>query len=366
MIEDQGDLGGPADREGVNSAHPRLAAREGERVLRRRVVQAVNQLADVAQFAPKHEVDEGDLPSVEVGEVDAGAEGTSAAVARVGQDAAAQHAHGDRVVEEREVDGRLQGLDHGVVLGVEDRLVADGHLGHGAIAAYQCLAEVQAPRAVELRQQRQRARCGRQHRLHEVLAGVAPVEQVRKEDPLVDLPARLRGLGQRAVDGVLGPGRDQAGDGLGGGERQLVDTHVAAAAVGQLVVDVLGVPGQVRVAGLPGRLLGALGHGPLGRRAFGPRGHGRDQPVAVLQMGDQQAGVHHGFPAERWRRGRRGVPGAARPGRCGRSGRHGCVHAGWSPRRCRRGGALAARGVRRQRPLSPRCTIAANSSPKTS
>ena len=100
-------------------------------------LQPAVDLVDEAEVADREE-QVGDLAAVEVGEVQAGAEDAPAGVARVLDDAAAQHADLDLRVEQDEVDRRLQRAGRRVVLGVEVARVAQLDGADVAAAARRC------------------------------------------------------------------------------------------------------------------------------------------------------------------------------------------------------------------------------------
>ena len=111
----QQQLAAAADRVRLRGGDPQL--------LDPRLAQPAVDLVDEPEVADREE-QVGDLAAVEVGEVQAGAEDAPAGVALVLDDAAAQHADLDRVVEQHEIDRGLERRDRRVVLGVEVARVA--------------------------------------------------------------------------------------------------------------------------------------------------------------------------------------------------------------------------------------------------
>ncbi len=176
VVHAQQQLAAAADRERLGRGDPQLVGAE--------------DLVDEAEVADREEQVR-DLAAVEVREVQAGAEDAAAGVARMVDDAAAQHADLDLVVEQQEVDRRLERAERGVVLGVEVTRVAELDRADVAGALHVGLAEVECARLAEAVDLVDGERCGRQHRLDQVPAGVGLREHVGEERALRDLQPRL-------------------------------------------------------------------------------------------------------------------------------------------------------------------------------
>ena len=127
---------------------------------RSRVGEAAQHLVHQPEVAHREE-QVGDLAAVEVREVQPGAEDPPAGVARVLDDAAAQHRDLDLLVEQREVDRGLQRAGRGVVLGVEVARVAQLDRADLAVADDRRGAEIDVAGALQLLDgARARARSG--------------------------------------------------------------------------------------------------------------------------------------------------------------------------------------------------------------
>src|SRR5207248_360232 len=141
-----------ADGEALDRADPELLAAIG---LRRHVGERNAAVDLIDQPKVAKEVPEiADLPLVEMREVDARAEQALAGVARVIDHAAAQHADVATLIEQRDVDRRLERHERRFVLGVEEARVLHRHDRRLALALDAGAAEVERARALELRKPR--------------------------------------------------------------------------------------------------------------------------------------------------------------------------------------------------------------------
>ena len=228
------------------------------------VVPAVH-LRQRADLPLEHELDERDLPVVEVGQVQARAEDPPPGVLGMDRDSAAQHGDPDRVVEEHEVDRRLERRDRRVVLGVQERVVLGRDDPDLALAVDADDAEVRGPGPPEAVDAVERLRLRLRHRVQQMRAAARVGEHVGEEDPLLDLEALLVLLQQLALGVDRGAGRQQVGVALGRGVDELGHAQRPCAPVGELVVDRLGLGAEPRLAlgaGLGGRRQ-RVGHGGL-------------------------------------------------------------------------------------------------------
>ena len=144
-------------------------------------------------------------------EVDPRAEQALAGVARVIDHAAAQHADVATLIEQRDVDRRLERHERRFVLGVEEARVLHRHDRRLALALDAGAAEVERARALELRKPRRRSRQRQQRGVAKMRAGERIGEHGGQEKPLGDFQALLVLLQARRLGGELGVARQQAG-----------------------------------------------------------------------------------------------------------------------------------------------------------
>ncbi len=185
-------LGTPADGEAIDQREPGLLCpRRGHAIGLRTRRNAALDLAEVSELASQQEIDQRDLAVVQVGQVDAGAEDPPARVLRMGHRRSAQHADADFIVEQREVDAGLQGLDRLVILGVEVLEVAQRQPCGAALALDHYLAEVRGASGAEAGQRRHRPAGRPQHRLDQVGPGAPVAQDGAEEDSLAELVSLL-------------------------------------------------------------------------------------------------------------------------------------------------------------------------------
>ena len=183
VVDGQQQLAAAADRVRLGGGDPQL--------LDLGLAQPAEDLVHEPEVADREE-QVGDLAAVEVREVQAGAEDALAGVARVLDDAAAQHADLDRRVEQDEVDRGLERAGRRVVLGVEVARVAqldDADVAaRGSTAAVpRSTLPVASQRVAVLERELRRA----QHHVDQVAAGLRVGEHVAEQRALRDLVAVL-------------------------------------------------------------------------------------------------------------------------------------------------------------------------------
>ncbi len=257
---------------------------------------------------------------MQLAQVDPGAEDPSPPVARVGHHPAAEDADAGPVVQQDQVDGRLQVVDQPVVLGVQAVLVVDRQM-RGAVAQFdEDRAQVEPVLAAERVLQVQGPGGRSEHRVHQMPAGVGGGQQTAEEDALVDLQALLLRLRPGLLNGHQLRAGDQPREALGSGVGEPVQAQWEPAAVGEDVVDLLGVVVHQRVA-RPAAGLDGLGREvPLPRVARVRLGQRRDRLPCQRHVPGQGLGVllqHAGDgrqglgPGDRWH-GHPSSPAAAR------------------------------------------------------
>ena len=225
------------------------------------------------------------MAAVEVGEVDARAEDPPPRVARVLDDAAAEDADLDLRVEQREVDRDLGRAERRVVLGVEVARVAQLEHPRPPLAAQRSGPEVGDAAGAEVVEALERLRGRAQHRPHEVRARGGRGEHVREQQALRDLEPLLVGERPRVLGLQRLARRHQPGHALRRTRQQRLEPQRPAAAVGQLVVERVGVDAQEALARPVGILAAALQ----------VRGEGRAVAVELAGEGGLDGG--HATPA---------------------------------------------------------------------
>jgi hypothetical protein len=179
-------------------------------------------------------------------EVDPGAEDAPPGVFRMSRRRAPEDADLDHIVEEHEVDGRLEGHGPRAVLCVEKWMILQRHVADAIATIESHRTEVDRPRTAELGERRERFGLGLRHRVNQMSAATRVGEYLGEEDALVDLQSPLVLLREPALGVDLGTGGDEAGMALRGGIYQLRDPQGAGEPVGQLLVDRLGLVAQSR------------------------------------------------------------------------------------------------------------------------
>ena len=135
--------------------------------------------------------DERNLAAIEVGQIDAAAEDAAAAIFGMVDDTAAQNRDIARGIEGRDVDADLHGIDRGLILGVEETRVRHDQVDGAAMTLQANGAKVEHSLGREGRECIRRARVRQQHRMAQVKPGAVLAEDVRDQDPLVDLETIL-------------------------------------------------------------------------------------------------------------------------------------------------------------------------------
>jgi hypothetical protein len=124
-------------------------------------------------------------------EVDPGAEHTPPGVFRMSRRRSPQDADLDRIVEEHEVDSRLESGRPRSVLGVEERVVLQRHQTDVIATIESHRTEVDRPRAAEFAERRERFGLGLRHCVHQVGPAARVRENLGEEDALIDLQPLL-------------------------------------------------------------------------------------------------------------------------------------------------------------------------------
>jgi len=154
-------------------------------------------------------------------------------------------AHADAVVEQDEVDGDLERSGRDVVLRIQERVVLHGHVADIAVTVDAHRAQIGAAGALEVLEQGERLGRGLRHGVDQVEARARVREDVRDEDPLIDLEPLLVLLQQLALGGDGGAARQVLGKLLGCGVDELGDAQLPPEAVRETGVDRLHVATQV-------------------------------------------------------------------------------------------------------------------------
>ncbi len=234
MVHHVQELTRAADREPLDRRDPQLLANARD---------AAEDLVDVAHVA-HHVEQEVDPPVVEVGQVDPGAERPLAGVARMVDDAAAEHPDLDLGIEQDQVDGRLGLVQRVPVLGVEVARVAQLEHAGAAVASDASVAEVDGAGRAELVEALERKLGRVEHRLDQVAPGARDLEDLGEQQTLRKLDAFLVGELAGALLFDLGACRYEARDSVGRLVKKLLDPDRSRAPVGQRVVELLdGQPG---------------------------------------------------------------------------------------------------------------------------
>ena len=240
--------------------------------------QPTEELVHVAEIA-RDEEEVVDASVVEVREVEARAEDAPAGVARVGDDRAADHAHLDLRVEQREVDGDLGRRQRVAVLRVQVPVVPDLEIRSTAAALEIGAAEIGDAGRAEVVEPREPFLRRSQHRPDEMRAAPRRGEHEREEQSLRSLDALLLGQGPRPLGRHLRACRHEAGEAFGRRVDKRLIAHRPAQIVGERGVDRLRVCAQERGA------LGVERRLQLGRRLglrLGPLRAGRQAPEQFL------------------------------------------------------------------------------------
>lgn len=266
MIEYQQQLHSAADREAIHGGDPRF--RDRKRLPARAVLDQdpPQQLVNVAQFAAQQEIHQRDAAGVQFLEVYPGAEHPLAPVAGMAHLPAAQQADIDARVEQRQVHGGLHVVDLPVILRVEAIVAAHGQPRRAIHPLNAHRAQVSDPGPGEFRQQAQRPGSRPQHGAEQVRPGCRRAQHPAQEDALVDLPAFLACLRPRPLGRHLAGRGHQARKGGSGSRHQLRQPQITGAAVGDLVVDRLGVGVHEQAADRPRAIVGRRGARLLLRR----------------------------------------------------------------------------------------------------
>ena len=130
--------------------------------------------------------------------------------------------------------------------------IADLQVAGPALAADVDRAEVGRTGAAEVVEPLERLSGGSEHRPDEVRSGAGRGEHVREKEALGDLDALLVGQPALGLGGQLIAAGDEPRVALRGGLEQLVVAQRLREAVGELVIDRLGVRAQEPVSPLVG------------------------------------------------------------------------------------------------------------------
>src|SRR5712692_5261555 len=201
-----------------------------------RIGQPPIELVDEAEVADQ--VPEiADLPLVEMGEVDAGAEDAPAGILGMRDRRAAQHAHLGLRVEQRDIDRLLHALERRLVLGVEEARVVHRQHRCLAVTLEAGAAKIQFAGSFVLRQARARTRMRKKHRVAEMRTRRRVAEDLGEKLALRLLQPLLVALREpRFALELLFRGED-AWKQLRRATAQFVHPYEAAAPCGELVVD---------------------------------------------------------------------------------------------------------------------------------
>ena len=129
----------------------------------------------------------------------------------------------DRVVEEHQVDGRLERRGDASSSEFRNASFWVVMTPTSPSRSTRTGAEVARSRTAEAVEQRQRLRLRLRHRVHQMRAAARVGEHVGEEDPLLDLEALLVLLQQLALGVDRGAGRQEVGVALRGGVDELGD-----------------------------------------------------------------------------------------------------------------------------------------------
>ena len=184
-----------ADSESLDRRHPWLL----DVILKLLVVGlrppvAAKHLVKQAQLTLDEEFDERNLAIIKMRQVDAGVEDATAGILRMLHGAAAQDTDLDAVVEEHEIDRRLQRRRSAIVLGVEEFGVGQRHVTDFAFALDLGAAEIGKPGAAKFGDPLQRLAPRLEHRMDEMHAAAFVGEDVSDKQPLIDFQTFLGAL----------------------------------------------------------------------------------------------------------------------------------------------------------------------------
>src|SRR5499426_4179818 len=246
--------------------------------------QAAIDLVDVAEVALEipHE---GNVAVIEMREVDAGPEHAAALVFRVLHHAAAQHRHFARRVDEREVDADLHAVETGLVFGVEEARVLERDDRRLAAPFDRRAVKLDGAAAGELGGQRLGFRPRQQHGVAEMAARPLAAQHRGEKQALVDLEHVLVLLQEAVLAGDLLRLGHQPGHRARRRRDQVLDTHEARAAIGQRVVDRVGMVRQEARARRARPRQNGLRGGLLATAALRARRQAPEQAVRVLPEG---------------------------------------------------------------------------------
>ena len=182
----------------------------------------------------------------------------------MGYGAAAQHADFDGVVEQHEIDCRLQRRRGAIVFGIEEFGIEQGDLADLALALDFGFTEVGETGLAEFGDPIERLALGLEHRVDQMQAAALVGENLPDEQALLELAALLGALlHQRPLGIDLLAGRQQCRITARHRHQELTNAQKARALAGHLVVEGDGVPPEefflhVQRLRPEGRRVGAL------------------------------------------------------------------------------------------------------------
>ena len=183
-----------------------------------------------------------------MGEIDARAKNTLAAIFLVVDRNAAHDRDLGRPIERRHVDGEL-GLGEGrVVLRVEEARIDHVEMDGPAASGETRGAKIERAARCEFGGERGAFRPRQQHRVAKMLADARAREHMGEEEALVDLDAVLVALRMSGFGADFLSCRDQSRNELRRGVDEIVEAAEGRAALGQAIVDLLDVGGEKRFA----------------------------------------------------------------------------------------------------------------------